>query len=50
MQQQRSPLHSIHEQATPKEKNIQVKSECILFSQSVMSGWVESFIFKRSNL
>jgi len=43
--QQRSPLHSINEQVTPKETNIQVKSECILFSQSVMSGYVNDLFF-----
>ena len=38
MQQQRSPLNPVHEQSAPKDANIQVKNECILFSQSIVSG------------
>ncbi|XP_076815532.1 uncharacterized protein LOC143461631 isoform X2 [Clavelina lepadiformis] len=38
MQQRRSPLQPVHEQVTSKDTNIRVKNECILFSQSIMSG------------
>ena len=39
MQQQRSPLQTVHEQTSVKDQqSILIKNECILFSQSIMSG------------